>query len=123
MQTGKPKVIVAHPQLGIANACRDLLPEYEVVTVTSLEQLLDIADDTFVGMIVACCFPGYTGDGITFAKQYAGGKLDGFRGVVTGICCSITHFDDFDASGIEVSDRFARSCQVLSTLLREQVSA
>ena len=120
---GQKRVIVAHPERGLASACKVRLSGYEVVTVATLEELHRTADGTFDGIIVSCCFPAHHGDGIAVAKQYAGDNTAGFRGAVVGISDSIEHHNRFVEAGINASNRYGQSCQMLETLLLERVPA
>jgi len=98
------RVLVAHPDESVREQLVERLSGLDVVTVAGADQLVSTADDTFDGLIIACCFGREDADGLDLATSFRCGRLGSFRGFVLGIACNEQCTRDFDSRRITSGD-------------------
>jgi hypothetical protein len=111
LSSEKSKVLVVHPDLDIANFCRTQLVDCDVTVVTTLLDLDRVVDDSFDGMLIACCLEEAR-DGVFVARLLNQG-VNGFRGQIVGIDCDTGHLDCFESGGMKVSGSPGLACVLL----------
>lgn len=118
------RVLIAHPDITARKELSSLLANkrVEVVTVESVEQLVDVVDSTFDGAIVACCFGEYECDGLAVASLLRNKQLGSFDGFVLGVSCSGPHFRNLQNHGMTSSDDIGFIARVMVHELTQQLS-